>query len=45
MATYNYNILVLNRQDGYASAVGVMIFILILIFTLVYVRFVGIRQE
>jgi trehalose/maltose transport system permease protein len=45
MATYNYNILVLSKQDGYASAVGVMIFILILIFTVVYVQFVGIRQE
>jgi trehalose/maltose transport system permease protein len=45
MATYNYNVLVLSKQDGYASAVGVMIFILILIFTLVYVQFVGLRQE
>lgn len=45
MASYNYNRLVLNRQDGYASAVGVMIFILIFIFTVVYVRFVGIERE
>ncbi|MCZ7538776.1 MAG: ABC transporter permease subunit [Anaerolineae bacterium] len=45
MASYNYSRLVLNRQDGYASAVGVMIFILILIFTIVYVRFVGIERE
>jgi len=45
MATYNYNRLVLTRSDGYASAVGVMIFIFILIFTVVYVRFVGIERE
>ncbi len=45
MATYNYNVLVLTRQDGYASAVGVMIFILILIFTVLYVKLVGIEQE
>jgi trehalose/maltose transport system permease protein len=45
MATYNYNRLVLTRSDGYASAVGVMIFILILIFTALYVRFVGIERE
>lgn len=45
MASYNYSRLVLNRQDGYASAVGVMIFILIFIFTAVYVRIVGIERE
>jgi len=45
MASYNYNQLVLNRADGYASAVGVMIFIFIFIFTIVYVRFVGIERE
>ena len=45
MATYNYNRLVLTRSDGYASAVGVMIFVLILIFTVLYVRFVGIERE
>jgi len=45
MAAYNYNTLVLNRMDGYASTVGVMIFILIFIFTVLYVRFVRIEQE
>jgi len=45
MATYNYNQLVLTRQDGYASSVGVMIFIFIFIFTVMYVRFVGIERE
>lgn len=45
MAAYNYNTLVLNRSDGYASSVGVMIFVLIFVFTLLYVRFVRIEQE
>jgi trehalose/maltose transport system permease protein len=45
MATYNYNRLVLTRADGYASAVGVIIFLLIFIFTVVYVRFVGMERE
>lgn len=45
MASYNYNRLVLTRSEGYASAVGVMIFIFILIFTVIYVRFVGIERE
>ena len=45
MASYNYSRLVLNRQDGYASAVGVMIFLLIFLFTVIYVRFVGIERE
>jgi len=45
MAAYNYNTLVLNRNDGYASTVGVMIFVLIFIFTVIYVRFVRIEQE
>ncbi len=45
MASYNYNRLVLTRSDGYASAVGVMIFIFILLFTVIYVRFVGIERE
>ena len=45
MATYNYDRLVLTRSAGYASAVGVMIFILIFVFTVLYVRFVGIERE
>ena len=45
MASYNYDRLVLSRLDGYASAVGVLIFIIILLFTVVYVRFVGVEQE
>jgi trehalose/maltose transport system permease protein len=45
LARYNYDQLVLNQKDGYASTVGVVIFIMILIFTVLYVRFVGIEQE
>lgn len=46
MATYNFTTLVDGqRQAGYASAIGVLIFIFILIFTVLYVRFVGIENE
>ncbi len=45
MATHNYNQLIAQQQSGYASAIGVLIFMLILIFTVMYVRFVGIEQE
>ncbi len=45
MAYYNYDRLVSGRLNGYASAVGVLIFIMILVFTVLYVRFVGIEQE
>lgn len=45
MATHNYNELIAQQQSGYASAIGVLIFLLILIFTVMYVRFVGVEQE
>ncbi len=45
MATHNYNQLIAQQQGGYASAIGVVIFGFILIFTIIYVRFVGIEQE
>ncbi|MCC7209844.1 MAG: sugar ABC transporter permease [Anaerolineae bacterium] len=45
MATYNYNILVNNQADGYASTVGVVIFVIIFIFSVMYVRVVGIGQR
>jgi trehalose/maltose transport system permease protein len=45
MATYNYTRLVLTRSEGYASTIGVVIFLFIFIFTVVYVRFVGIERE
>ncbi len=45
MAVYNFDRLVSGRLGGYASAVGVLIFILILAFTVMYVRIVRIEQE
>lgn len=38
MATYNYEVLIQSQQAGYASAVSVIIFVLISIFTITYVR-------
>lgn len=45
MATYNYSTLVDNQQLGYASAIGVVIFIIILIFAIAYVRILGVNTE
>jgi trehalose/maltose transport system permease protein len=45
MATYNYQVLIENKEFGYASAVGVVIFALILIFTITYVRILGVSAE
>ena len=45
MATYNYETLVQNQQLGYASAVGVVIFIIILLFAIAYVRILGVNAE
>ncbi|MCB9454263.1 MAG: sugar ABC transporter permease [Anaerolineaceae bacterium] len=45
MATYNYEVLIQNQQGGYASAVSVIIFVLIAIFTFLYVRSVRIEAQ
>lgn len=45
MATYNYEQLIANQQFGYASAIGVVIFVLILIFTVIYVKALGVTNE
>ncbi len=45
MATYNYETLVQNQQLGYASAIGVVIFIIILLFAVAYVRILGVNAE
>ncbi|NDJ61387.1 MAG: sugar ABC transporter permease [Chloroflexi bacterium] len=45
MATYNYETLVQSQQLGYASAIGVVIFVIILLFTLAYVRILGVNTD
>lgn len=45
MATYNYETLVQNQDGGYASAIGVIMFILIFIFAVIYVRTLGVETE
>lgn len=45
MATYNYDQLVNAQELGYSSAVGVLIFVIILIFTVIYVRILRINEE
>ncbi len=45
MATYNYETLVNTQRDGYASAIGVLIFFFIFIFALIYVRLLGVETE
>ncbi|MFQ3566298.1 MAG: sugar ABC transporter permease [Aggregatilineales bacterium] len=45
MATYNYETLVSNQELGYASAIGVLIFVIILLFTVIYVRVLGVNRE
>lgn len=45
MATYNYDALVNSQQLGYASAIGVVIFVIILAFTVGYVRILGVNAE
>lgn len=45
MATYNYETLVNTQQDGYASAIGVLIFFFIFAFALMYVRLLGVETD
>jgi trehalose/maltose transport system permease protein len=45
MATYNSFVLIEQQQFGYASAVGVTIFVIILVFTVIYVRALGVEAE
>ncbi len=45
MATYNYETLSQNQQLGYASAIGVVIFIIILLFAVAYVKILGVNAE
>jgi len=45
MATYNFETLVSNQLDGYASAVSVIIFIFISIFAFAYVRVLNVETD
>lgn len=45
MATYNFETLVSNQQDGYASAISVIIFIFISIFAFIYVRMLKVETD
>lgn len=45
MSTYNFDVLINDQQAGYASAIGVLIFVLIFAFALMYVRVLGVNRE
>ena len=45
MATYDYETLVNNQRDGYASAVSMIIFLLIAVFALIYVRLLNVETD
>lgn len=45
MASYNYYQLIGNREMGLASAIGVIIFIIISIFSLYYIKMLGVDAE
>jgi len=45
LATFNYRTLILDQELGLASAIGVVIFVIILIFTVIYVRVLRVNAE
>ncbi len=45
MASYNYYQLIGNRNMGLASAIGVVIFIFIAVFAVIYIRMMGVDKE
>jgi trehalose/maltose transport system permease protein len=45
MATYNYEMLVNSQKDGYASAVSIIIFLMISIFAVIYVRMLRVETD
>jgi len=45
LATYNYEVLVNNQRDGYASAVSIIIFLLIGAFAVLYVRILNVETD
>jgi trehalose/maltose transport system permease protein len=44
VSTYNFEVLIANQEAGYASAVGVLIFLLIFVFAVMYVRVLGVNR-
>lgn len=45
VSTYNFEVLINNQEAGYASAIGVLIFLLIFGFAVLYVRFLGVNRS
>jgi trehalose/maltose transport system permease protein len=45
MASYSYFELINNRNMGYSSAIGVVIFFIIFIFAFLYIRFMGVDKD
>ncbi|MEX2501502.1 MAG: sugar ABC transporter permease [Trueperaceae bacterium] len=45
VSTYNFEVLINNQEAGYASAVGVLIFLLIFGFAVAYVRVLGVNRS
>jgi trehalose/maltose transport system permease protein len=45
VSTYNFEMLINNQEAGYASAIGVLIFLLIFGFAVLYVRFLGVNRS
>lgn len=45
VSTYNFEVLINNQQAGYAAAIGVLIFLLIFGFALLYVRVLGMNRQ
>ncbi len=45
VSTYNFEVLINNQEAGYASAIGVLIFVLIFGFAVLYVRFLGVNRS
>ncbi len=45
MATYNYEVLVNTQQDGYASAISMIIFVIIGVFAYLYIRIINVETE
>jgi trehalose/maltose transport system permease protein len=45
VSTYNFEVLIANQEAGYASAVGVLIFLMIFVFAVAYVRVLGVNRS